>query len=566
MEHLRQRLRGLHRKSYKLYKELKGTYRFPRFALDVDYVQGDPFATPSRVCIRVARDVAGIPRDLWQTSVRRRAMEDFLGRAASRAIRAVVRGGRGTGHSGEMDIQTSGQQVLRRNAVVIGAEHVEARILMGLPADGRRINARAAEPMFFEELPEVVRRSLVFDNLDTEAARRHVRSVEDQSALRDALDERGLVAFVADGAVLPRCSGIDDRPMARGAVTFRAPNTLAHTIELPTAGPVRGLGIPRGVTLIVGGGFHGKSTLLHALERGVYDHIPGDGRERVAADPTAMKVRAEDGRAISSVNISPFIDRLPFGRDTQRFSTENASGSTSQAANIVEALETGSRVLLVDEDTSATNFMIRDARMQQLVAREKEPITPFLHRVRELYERHGISTVLVMGGSGDYFEVADTVIMMDTYEPRDVTERARALCPGASPGRAESALPALAIGSRRRPGARTMDPSRGKHPVKIDVKRRDALGYGQHAIDLSSVEQLVDIGQTRAIGWMMQYYARHCVDNGAALVENLRELYAVAEREGLDAFVPYRMGELALPRLQELAAAINRIREGEWDG
>ena len=101
------------------------------------------------------------------------------------------------------------------------------------------------------------------------------------------------------------------------------------------------MGIRKGITLIVGGGYHGKSTLLKALEAGVYNHIAGDGREFVITDDTAFKLRAEDGRSITGVDISPFIKNLPNKKDTVHFSTEDASGSTSQAANLMEALESG---------------------------------------------------------------------------------------------------------------------------------------------------------------------------------------------------------------------------------
>ncbi len=565
MERLRRQLRSIDRKSYKAYKEIEGAYRFTGYDLCVDHVQGDPFATPSRVSVRVPMDLAGLPGELWGTETRRVACEDFVARAVRRAIGERVRGGRGTGHSGEVKIHANAQQVLVRNALIVTAAFVEARLTVGLPARGRRTDGRAAEVMFFEELPGVVEAALIYRNLDGAALAAHVQSVEDQDHLRRWLDAQGLAAFVSDGAVLPRRSGIDDRPLREHAVRFRAPDSLAHAPVLPNAGPVRGMGIPRGVTLIVGGGFHGKSTLLHALERGVYDHVPGDGRERVVTDPTAVKVRAEDGRAVSGVDISPFIDRLPFGRDTRRFSTQNASGSTSQAANIIEALETGSRLLLIDEDTCATNFMIRDARMQRLVAREKEPITPLLHRVRELYKRCGVSTVLVMGGSGDYFEAADTVIMMDTYAPEDVTAEARSLAGAALSELDTSGLAPICAGCARRPRPSVLDPSRGRHAVKIDVKRREALSYGDHAIDLANVEQLLDKDQTRAVGWMTAYYARHLGESGDSLVGSLRKILDVARRDGLDVFAPYKRGDLAMPRLHEVAAAINRIREGEWD-
>ncbi len=564
MDRLKQLLSGMDRQSYKAYKRLEGVYRYPDFSLSVDHVQGDPFADPSRISVRMAVDRTGYPAELWSTPIRRVALEDYLARAIRAAIRSRVRGNRGTGKSGLVEISTGGQQVLRRNAVILDPERVEARLTMGLPAAGRRVLATEAEEMLFRELPAVVEHGLLFENLTAEDVERHVKSVEDQAHLRDWLSSEGLVAFLADGAILPRRSGIDDRPMGQEALPLRASESLARTVTLPNAGPIRGMGIPSGVTLIVGGGFHGKSTLLHALEHGVYNHLPGDGREQVATLASAVKVRAEDGRAVSRVDISPFIDRLPLGRDTRYFTTENASGSTSQAAGIMEALECGARLLLVDEDTSATNFMIRDRRMQALVAREKEPITPFLHRVRELSERYAVSTVLVMGGSGDYFETADTVIMMDTYQPVDVTREARELAGDDLQESARDDLPPLLSRTQRRPSRPSLDASRGRREVKISTRGGVTLLYGRHTVDLSKVEQLVDAGQTRAIGWLIHYYALHHADGSSSLVQGLRAALAEVEERGLDVLPPWKAGNLAMPRLQDLAAAVNRMRGLQW--
>lgn len=564
MDRLRALLGRIDRKGYKSYKDLKGRYDFGDFTLSIDHVQGDPFAAPTRISIEVPAARACLPKTLWKNHPRQVALEDFLGRAVAAGVKRYVKGHRGTGKSGMIGIEAGGQQVLNRNAVLLTSQGVEARMVMGLPAAGRTVLGREAEEMFFKELPRAIAHGLFFENLSEQAAAAHVTSVEDQEYLRQWLSDNDLVAFVADGAILPRRSGVDDRPMGDEALPFRTPESLACEVDLPNAGMVRGMGIPRGVTLIVGGGFHGKSTLLHALERGIYDHIPGDGRERVATDPTAVKIRAEDGRSIANVNISPFIDRLPFGRDTTCFCTDNASGSTSQAANIMEALEGDTRLLLIDEDTSATNFMIRDERMQRLVSQEKEPITPFLHRVRELYDRHHVSTVIVMGGSGDYFDVADTVIMLDAYEPFDVTAQARALAKGTEEWPQPEGLPPMEPNRQRRPGRDVVNAARGNRDAKIDAKRLDTLLYGTHEIDLSKVEQLVDMGQVRAIGWLIHYYATHCVDS-SGLMEGLAEIYARIEREGLDIIAPYKVGNLALPRLHEVAAAINRIRGGAWE-
>ena len=562
MDSLHNKLLALDGKGYKAYKAIAGTYTFPAFTLSIDHVQGDPFATPSRISVSVDTRKTAFPHELWQTDVRRVALEDFLGRAIRHAIDRFVKGHRGSGGSGEFHISTSGQQVLVRNAILVNKDIIEARFTLGLPAQGRRAAGREAVAMLIDELPKVIDASLYYQNLDSQQIRQHVHSVEDQDALRHWLQEAGLVAFVADGALLPRASGVDDRPLRKDALPFRAPESLARTVTLPNAGEVRGLGIDHGITLIVGGGFHGKSTLLHALERGVYNHIPGDGRERVATIENAVKVRAEDSRAISRVNISPFIDHLPFGRDTEAFTTENASGSTSQAANIIEALECGTQLLLIDEDTSATNFMIRDKRMQALVADDKEPITPLIHRVRDLYQQRGVSSVIVMGGSGDYFDVADTVIMLDAYQPHDVTQQARALAkpvtPTTTPGKTFDEP------ASRRPDANVLNPARANRAVKINTRGVHDLLYGEHHIDLSQVEQLIDIGQTRSIGLMIYYFSQHYADTGENLIQGLQKVMADTQRHGLDIFSPYKVGDLALPRLHELAAAINRIREGQW--
>ncbi len=560
MQKLRRLLLDIEGKSYKAYKAIAGRYQFRDFSLSIDHVQGDPFALTSRISLIVDMQRAGLPQALWQTTVRRIALEDLLGRKVKQAIGRYVKGDRGSGGSGEIHIATSGQQVLRRNAVLITANTVEARLTLGLPARNRRAAGKQAVAMFCDELPRLVEAALCFENLDAAEAWHHIETVEDQQALRQWLKQEGLVAFVANGALLPRKSGVDDRPLTAQAIPFAAPESLTRTTRLPNAGELSGLAIPRGVTLIVGGGFHGKSTLLHALEYGIYEHIPGDGREAVVTLENAVKVRAEDGRTISKVNISPFIDNLPFGRDTAQFTTENASGSTSQAANIIEALACGAELLLIDEDTSATNFMIRDARMQQLVASDKEPITPLIQRVRQLSSQHGVSSVIVMGGSGDYFDVADTVIMMDAYQPLDVTSKAWEL---ARPITETNSTPAdFAQTSSRCPGTHALDPSRGSRAIKIDTKSIDQLWYGEHRIDLSQVEQLVDIGQTRTIGLMIHYFAQHYARDCSSMIDGLRLLLQEANLNGLDRFSPYKVGDLALPRLYELAAAINRIREG----
>lgn len=424
---LREQLRNIDHKSYPLYKSLKGSYRFAGYILHIDHVQGDPFAAPSDARIVVDAKAAGFPEFACKDPLTREALADVLLREFEKQIHQFTFKARGSGKSGLISISHPGQEVLRHTACEVGTKEITMRFSIGFPANGRTINAKELDKILFDYLPVCVERALYYQNLDAKSVRAAIDLAEDQQAIRGQLQEMGLVAFVANGSVLPRESGISSHPM-KGAKEFVSPESLEVTMELPHKGPIRGMGIRKGITLIVGGGYHGKSTILTALELGVYNHIAGDGREYVIADETAVKLRSEDGRFIKNVDISMFINDLPSKTDTHDFSTKDASGSTSQAAGIVESIEAGSHLFLLDEDTSATNFMVRDAFMQKVVSPDKEPITPFLSRARDLYENLGISTILVAGSSGAFFHIADTVIQMDCYEPVDITDKAKMLC------------------------------------------------------------------------------------------------------------------------------------------
>ena len=557
---LKRILHGLDGRGYKAYRDIRGHYDCGTYVLFVDHVQGDPFASPSRVRVQVSQRLAGFPRDTYHNRSREVALRDFLTRGFVEASRRFCKGNRGIGTSGIISIDRPRQEVLERTSAFVTEDYVEARFVMGLPAFGRRIAARHAEAMFFEELPQIVQASLFKENLSERTLRRHLETAEDADSLRDQLNHLGLVALVADGAILPRASGVDPRPLTQGRVVpFEAPESLRMEVDLPNRGTITGMGIPKGVTLIVGGGYHGKSTLLRALEVGVYNHLPGDGRELVVTDPYTVKIRAEDGRRIEKVDISPFISNLPFGQDTQAFSTDDASGSTSQAANIIEALEVGARLLLIDEDTSATNFMIRDQRMQELVSKDKEPITPFIDKVRQLYQDLGVSTILAIGGSGDYFDVADHVICMVEYRPHDLSQQARAIAEKYRAGRSPEGGDSFGGITERIPLARSFDPSKGRREVKISSKGLQSIVFGTHTIDLGAVEQLVDISQTRAIGDAI-YYATRYMDGKRTVGEIVKHVLNGTVEKGLDVLGLRLAGDYAAFRGLELAAAINRLR------
>lgn len=561
-EELRQFLRSVDRKSYPAYKGARGEYRFPDHVLSVDHVQGDPFASPSKISIRVDGKKAGFPKASYDRLHKRIALEDFLLRRFGEKIEQYNFKAKGSGKSGLLAVSRPGQEILKRTACCISEMDGSLLIRMevGFPANGRTIQSGELIKIFFDFLPACIKETCFFEKYSTgEKARiEEVRKLsEDQEEIRRQLLQMGLVAFVADGAILPRQSGISGKPMAK-AVPFKAPDRMEVEVNLPNRGKIKGMGIPKGVTLIVGGGYHGKSTLLEALECGVYNHIAGDGRELVITDASAVKLRAEDGRSVREVDISLFIRDLPDKRDTVHFSTEDASGSTSQAAGVVEAIESGAAVFLVDEDTSATNFMVRDRLMQQVVNREKEPITPFIERVRGLYEQYGISTILVAGSSGAYFHVADHVIQMDSYVPREITKQAKAAAEAYGEG--ITSLKMSEVNLQRVP--LRLGTSGNDQRFKMKVLGRDSLQFGREVVDLRFVEQLADAEQIAALGYFLKYGASHLIDRKKTLIQIVDELEKKVGRDGLaslgeDGYLPVN---LALPRRQEIFAAFDRCR------
>ena len=567
---LKRQLTQIDHKGYKAYKVLEGIYEFGAYRLAIDHVQGDPFATPSRVRL-LYKNTGNIPQEYFQTRARKTAAEDFLLRRLHRSLRAAAGDGRkGSGKSGLITACRVGQEVLERTAVLLSRETIEVRIEVGFPAYGRTIAAKELEEILFSVLPTVAKQTFAFCPDLERGLVKAVYLADDQEYIRGELGKRDLVSFVADGSVLPRESGISQRPM-KDAVPFCSPESLAVTLELPHRGKLRGMGIRRGVTVIVGGGYHGKSTLLKAIERGVYNHIGGDGREYVITDHTAFKLRAEEGRCIRQEDISMFISHLPSRADTVHFSTENASGSTSQAANTIEALACGSRVLLIDEDTSATNFMVRDELMAQLVADEKEPITPFIRRVRSLYEQQGISTVLVVGSSGAYLSVADTVIQMDCYEARDVTGKAAKLISGGTI-KEGACVKTGNVGQEKIPASSKMMAEKEDSRLSYGVRRQkidkmrvhgwDTLSLDRTEIDLRYLEQIVDETQTAALGYLLQYILEHLADGRKNAAVLAREASEKLQKDGLISMIPknYGAGAPAYVREQEILAGLARYR------
>ncbi|MGM7700087.1 ABC-ATPase domain-containing protein [Pseudalkalibacillus sp. Hm43] len=562
MDKLQSILKRIDGKGYKAYKDIRGKYRFDGFTLHIDHVQGDPFAAPSKIRLEIPKERTILQEDWESTTSRKIRVEDTIARSVAKAIRQMDDRAGGSGKSGVIVIDRPAQELLDRTAVQLTDRSVIVCLSVGLPARGRKVLGKQAEKMLVTLLPQILKDSIF--SLKEETVVDAVELCDQQDAIREFMAGNNLVAFIANGSVLPRESRISDRPLRTNeVVAFEAPESMTVSIPVPhRKEPVQGMGIQNGITLIVGGGYHGKSTMLEAIERGVYDHISGDGREFVLTDTKAMKVRAEDGRKITNVDISPFIQNLPFGKTTTHFTSEDASGSTSQAATIVESLEADARALLIDEDTSATNFMIRDERMQHLVSKEKEPITPFIDKVRQLYEEHDVSTLLVMGGSGDYFDVADTVILMDQYRPFDVTNEAKEIARTSVSNRKREGGERFGEIQSRKPQASSLDSQKGKRS-KVAARGLHTIQYGTTDIKIDYVEQLTDASQTRAIAEILHFIEKKKWLGSLTVSDMLERVERQLDESGLASFTEFpnqHPGDLARPRMLELASALNRLR------
>lgn len=568
---LQEQLHTLHRKSYPAYKSLKGRYRFPQYILSIDHVQGDPFASPSHISLYIPHKDAGFPSGYYKDKLTKTTLSDYLIRRFEQQTNHYSFQAKGSGKSGLISVSHCGQEVLSRTACEITDKEIIVRFFIGFPANGRTINAPELEKILFTFLPASVENSFFYKNINPVHLENSIFLAEDQEFIRKSLKEKNLVAFVADNSILPRESGVSQRPM-KHSVAFSSPESLRVSLTLPHKGKITGMGIPCGITLIVGGGYHGKSTLLNALELGVYNHILEDGREYVITDETALKLRSEDGRFIKDTDISMFINDLPNKKDTHCFTTEDASGSTSQAAGIVEGIEAGSHLFLLDEDTSATNFMVRDEFMQKVIRREKEPITPFLQRARSLYEEGGISTILVAGSSGAFFHIADTIIQMDNYHPVDITAPTKELCKNYP--LSESLSPDFHMPDSKRIMTKAAPAkSRGRNyfgkeiartqeRLKVKVHGKDGFSLGKQEIDLRYLEQITDSEQTAALGLLLKYACEHLIDGKRTLREIVEFLNKELEQKGLEVFSEEESipGGYAVPRIQEIYSCFNRYR------
>lgn len=563
---LKNKLESIHRKSYPAYKSLRGSYTFGDFVLSIDHVQGDPFAAPSSLHVELPLKKAGFPEKYLEKRHTKTALEDLILRSFSKALDQYSFKAKGSGKSGLISTSRPGPEVMRRTAVEFNNIALLVRFEVGFPANGRTINAQELEKILLEFLPQIVKTCLFYQSWEKAKIQACYELAENQQRIREVLEERKLVAFCANGSILPRKSGVSSQPL-KDAIEFQSPKSMEISIDLPFGNSIRGMGIPEGVTLIIGGGYHGKSTLLQALEQGVYNHVKGDGREYVITRADALKLRAEDGRAVSHLDLSLFIHDLPNGKDTHCFSTEDASGSTSQAAGVLEGIEAETSCFLIDEDTSATNFLVRDAFMQRVVSGDQEPITPFIARVRDLYEKVGISTILVAGSSGAFFHVADTIIQMDAYRPKDVKMSVEALLPEYPPADLCSNAEPFTLPTEKRMFVmerKIKRYGRGEREerIKTKVMGTDGFSIEHNIVDLRCVEQLIDTEQTAALAAIL----KHIVKKGSICMEMqelVAEINTLLKKKGMAAFVEGALScGYAYPRKEEIYLMLNRFRRG----
>lgn len=555
---LKQQIKQIDGKSYGMYKTIKGIYQSAEYQIAIDKVQGDPFATPSRIRLIIPQKTHGFPAKLYQEKVTKLALEDYILRKLNQKLYEISQKA-GSGNSGKIQSCHCGQEILERIAIVFEKnQELTVRLIVGLPARGRTILGRELEKIIEKTIPSLVKEVFTYQNLNKKEIEKYLQLAIDQKTMRGSIKEKGYVAFIANGSILPRESGVSQKPL-KNAIPFQSPKSLEIELELPYYGKIKGMGIKQGVTLIAGGGYHGKSTLLQAIQLGVYNHIAGDGREYVVTEDTALKIRAEDGRYIRNCDISLFINHLPNKKDTRCFSTENASGSTSQAANIIEGIAGGSQTFLIDEDTSATNFMIRDTIMSKLIKEEEEPITPFIQRIRGLYQTMGISTIIVVGSSGTYLSKADTIIQMKDYQAYDITKKAKEITQEFSEYVEDKMI-------EHKPETKHMiklcSQANRQKGIKIKTIGTDTLIVDKESIDVRYQEQIVSNEQLIGIGYFVKNVLesqKHTIE----LQEEIEKMYEKIEKEGMAGIIQegYSIGMPELPRIQEVMQALYRYRK-----
>ncbi|MDF7807841.1 ABC-ATPase domain-containing protein [Pontiellaceae bacterium B12219] len=548
------------------YQKLIGDFDFSRYVIKCAAINlEDEDAAHPVFSIRVPQTISEIPEYLFDTPVRRTAMEDLLLRRISDCISRIANYDQNGIARRHIQVSSPNQKILPRNALLLTKEYIEVRIEITLPfqtiiVDGEplvSIDGEMAQQIFFEDLPEIVSNSLLYCNIDIAEADEHVNNMEDADRLRQYLGASGQVAFVAEGALVTRLTG-SDLPDYERMSPVEAADELLDEVEVPHSGAVRGFGIPNGLTLILGESNSGRVDLMDAIAQGIYNHVPGDGREHVVTVADAVSIRAEVGRSIQQVDISAFASELLDGGNAASYSTKSAGSFTSQAASTVEALEAGARVLLYDEHSSSSTFLSSDTRVASLLGKSSR--NTLAARARQMVDELGISMV-VAGSSlvAEFIPIADKILKIENFCISDITEEAKALNIVAPAPVNDTVNLSTMLSRSRWVMPSSIDPSIGREDLVIETDEVDFLQFGRSLVDLDAVRQIADADQARAIGFVLYYAKLRYMDEGYPMREILDLVDRDLSNEGLNALVRDIRGDLARPRRYEVAAAINRL-------
>lgn len=562
MKALYQKIRTLNGKNYGLYKSLaEKPWDFGDFSLEFLHVQGDPFAPASRVMIKASLQMLGYSSEWGSSFERRLALSDFLLRRMSAVVKE-----RYPDRDAAVSFDVAGPEMLVRNSLWIDNGELRACLQVKLPGEGRKIQSESAAEILTMVLPDLVSASLYNDGSRCEGGVKpelmaHYNVLAERKVILEELDKCSLCAFVPDGAVLPRASGISQEPL-EGAIPFTSPAELAVTLNV-NGRDIRGMGIPKGITVITGGAFHGKSTLLQALTCAVYPHIPGDGREGIVIDESALRVGVEDGRSVRGTDLSQFVRDLPGGVSTKEFSTASASGSTSEAANLLEAMEAGSSTFLIDEDSSAVNFLIRDIRVRKLLGDDREPLIPLTDRIRDIAS-NGRSFILVAGACGDYLELADHIIVMANYKAEYASLDHKLSAPELPPFKAPVSR---TFADYIKPLQSSVRPTSAvERQVKVKLSGDYFIQIGFLVSDTSRLVTIFDRQQRLGAGFILLNLVQNAISNGdsvqdLSIVDSIRGICEKIMNVGFRNLPQGLSREMSLPRPVDIACVLFRLRD-----
>jgi predicted ABC-class ATPase len=543
------------------YQQIVGDYDFTRYVIKCHPFRVKDAEILPLFSIRVPQTIAEIPSVLIESPIRRTALEDYLLRAFSAEVDKLASFDM-TGLAKRNIVVTSPEQkILPRNTILVTGEYVELRVAIQLPlqqtlVDGvvtYAVDGVRMQEILFDELMESVVNSLLYCNMDAEDVELFVQSMDNADRLRQHLNASGQVAFLAEGSLLDRAE-LSDLPDYEHAVPLGLADGLGEPVDTPYAGTVNGLVVPSGLTVILGEADGGRIELMDALAQGIYNHVNGDGREHCVTVPDAVEIISEPGRSVQNVDLSAFYRE---DVSKQHFSSDWADSFDSQAASLMEALEAGSRVLLIDEQTSCPTFLGTDSRLDEVLG-EPSHIS-LAARARQMVDELGIS--IVIAGSNlvaEYIPVADTVLQVSQSVVSDVTAVTKEL--DVSPAAVAPSIQLSSLLSRLRwimPSS--IDPSIGHEDVFVKVDEDGLMQFGRIIMDAEDISQLVSLDQLRAIGLTFYYLKLRYVDEGYSLREILDLVDRDISNEGLNALARDFCGNLARPRRYEVAAMLNRL-------